>query len=372
MSDRTVPSQHDDASLVPAGGELVIFYRSCGAYSRVGDCWHLQVRGSILSTSPSRLRKGLLLQLFKRVVKPENAAEVRQRFNDRARLFLQNGRKGKSVPIAIASRPFQLPSTLPNGQFEGTITLQAAELAPVIQTDLSGRRFVQFCLQTSESDQRFVAGEIELISPTGLSIVSDVDDTIKVTNVRDRKELLANTFTREFRSVEGMRRLYQSWAGLGASFHYVSASPWPLYGPLVEWLDADSFPFGTLHLRHVRLRDLRGDRTREAAFKTKRSAVENLLRQYPERSFILSGDSGERDAELYGEIARTFGRQVAFIAIRDCGHGTGSLSSVQARLSDLDPQRWCLFENPAELEEHLAPMLGTLAAEPAIRNESAV
>ncbi len=331
--------------------ELVVFYRGCGTYSPLGDCWHLQVRGSVFTASNSRIRKGILLQLFKRVVKPENAVDVRQRFHDRARLFLQDGRKGKSLPIAIAEKAFQLPDTLPNGQFEATITIPVSELESSIQTDDFGRKFVQFCSRLPEEDPRLFTGEIELVPPRGVSIVSDVDDTIKVSNVQDRKELLANTFTREFRGVEGMRNLYQHWARHQTSFHYVSASPWPLYRPLIDWLDTDAFPMGTLHLRHVRLRDLRGDRTREAAFRSKRHAVENLLRLYPERRFVFCGDSGERDAELYGEIARHFGNQVAYIAIRNCGGKHASLGNVSARLEHLPSDRWTIFEDPAELTD---------------------
>jgi hypothetical protein len=318
----------------------------------------LQVRGSIFAASPSRFRKRALLHLFRRVVKPENVQEVRQRFLDRAHLFLQDTRKGKSVPIAIAERAFQLPDSLPNGQFETVITVPQAELEQAVQVDPFGRHFVQFCAHLPEDDRRLFAGEIELIGPTGISVISDVDDTIKVTNVADRKELLANTFTREFRSVDGMSELYQSWARAGISFHYVSASPWPLYSPLVDWLDADGFPVGTMHLRHVRLRDWRTDRKRETSFHNKREAIAQLLRLYPGRKFILCGDSGERDAELYGGLARDFGEQIAYVAIRDCGHPSdgGASDQVRARLSHLPSDRWALFKDPQELAALELPM----------------
>ncbi|HWL07963.1 MAG TPA: phosphatase domain-containing protein [Planctomicrobium sp.] len=329
--------------------EMVVFYRSCGNYSPLGDCWHLQIRGSIFAASHSRIRKGVLLQLFKRIVKPENAIDVRRRFHDRARLFLQDGKKGRSVPIAIAEQSFRLSDTLPNGQFETTITIPAAELEASIQVDHYGRRFVQFCTRLPEADSRLFTGEVELISPEGVSLISDIDDTIKVSNVQNRRELLANTFTREFQSIDGMRELYQQWAKSGVHFHYVSASPWPLYSPLVDWLSTDSFPTGTLHLRHVRLRDFRGDRTREAAFRSKQLAIETLLRLYPHRQFVFCGDSGERDAELYGEVARQFGQQVRHIAIRNCGHGATSLETVAARLAHLPDSRWSIFNDPREL-----------------------
>lgn len=350
MAESNLPVQVQELPPAFHPREMVVFYRSCGFYSPAGSCWHLQVRGSIFAASRARFRNRALLHLFKRVVKPERGVHPRKRFLDRAHLFLQDARKGKSVPIAIAERAFVLPDTLPNGQFETTITVQEAELEPIIQTDPFGRRFVQFCAHLPEDDQRLFAGEIELITPGGISVISDVDDTIKITNVGDRRELLANTFTREFRSVEGMPALYQSWARAGISFHYVSASPWPLYSPLVDWLDADGFPVGSMHLRHVRLRDLRGDKTKQVSFKNKRSAIESLLRLYPQRQFILCGDSGERDAELYGGIAADFGPQIRHIAIR---HWPGphqvdpELSA--ARLSHLPASRWTLFQHPQEL-----------------------
>lgn len=354
MADRTGTQTNETVSKGNSLRQTVVFYRSYGYYSELGQCWHLQIRGSIFSTSHNRIRKGLLLQLFKRVIKPENEAEVRQRFNDRARLFLQNGQKGKSVPIAIAEKAYQLPNTLANGQFETTITIPAKELASAIQTDQFGRRFIKFCSQQTDGGKTLVTGEVELIPPTGVSIVSDIDDTIKITNVKNRRELLANTFTREFRSICGMRELYQQFARDGVSFHYVSSSPWPLYVPLMSWLDLDAFPLGTLHLRHMRLRELRSDRTREAAFLSKRHAIENLLRTYPQRRFILCGDSGERDAELYGAIARDFGPQIVHIAIRNCGYEPGPLVNVTARLAHLPADRWSIFTDPTELSHLLA------------------
>jgi len=351
MARHPVTEDQNAASRPVKPEEMVLFYRSCGNYSSAGDCWHLQIRGSIFSPANGRFRKRALLQLFKRVVKPEKATETRRRFLDRAHLFLQDTRKGKSVPIAIAERAFQLPETLPNGYFETTITVQAAELASAIQKDVFGRSFVQFCAHLPENDQRLFAGEIELIAPQGISVISDVDDTIKVSNVGNRKELLANTFTREFQSIHGMPELYQNWAARGVSFHYVSASPWPLYRPLVDWIDTDGFPVGTMHLRHIRLRDLRTDRKKETSYRTKLASVRGLLRQFPQRRFILIGDSGERDADLYAEVIRDFGTQISYVAIRDCSglNEPTVASQIASRFYGLPGDRWSLFRSPDEL-----------------------
>lgn len=330
--------------------DSVVFYRSFGTYSPVGRCWHLEIAGSVYTTSHRNLRKHVFLHLLKRVVKPAKQMEVHRRFLDRARLFATITRKGQSVPIAIGEQAYALPDSMPNGHFQTVLTIPEAELEPSIQCDAFGRRFVQFCANLPEQDARLFSGEIELISPEGISVISDVDDTIKVTNVSDRRELLANTFTREYRSVDGMNALFQSWAESGASFHYVSASPWPLYQPLVEWFDADDFPIGSIHLRHARLSELRKDKKKEIPFRAKKSAIERIMRAFPHRHFFLCGDSGERDAELYTEIATAFGAQIVHVAIRHVDGGNHvPLDAAQAQLSRLDSERWSIFRTPEEL-----------------------
>jgi Phosphatidate phosphatase APP1, catalytic domain len=58
-------------------------------------------------------------------------------------------------------------------------------------------------------------GRVYLSQPTSvppLVLVSDIDDTIKVSNVSKKELLLENTFFREFRAVPGMSSLYRRWA----------------------------------------------------------------------------------------------------------------------------------------------------------------
>lgn len=331
--------------------EKVLFYRSYAHYSPVGKCWHLEIRGSIFAPTRRHIRKHVLLHLFKRVVKPEKGKLVRERFKDRAHLFLNVSRKNKAVPIAIAEKAFELPKSTPDGHFYTTLTVPEHELEASVMQDASGRNFVQFAAHLPEQDERLFAGEIELVPPQGLSVISDIDDTIKITNVADRRELLANTFTREFQAVPEMSTVYQKWAQAGASVHYVSSSPWHLYSLLVDWLDKDQFPVGSLHLRNVRLSVLRKNWKRQSAFEMKQQTIRALMRTYPMRRFILCGDSGERDAELYGGIYSQFGPQVEHVAIRyiDNGHNRYSRDQIREILCDVPDEKFTLFEHAHEL-----------------------
>ena len=103
------------------------------------------------------------------------------------------------------------------------------------------------------------AAELLLVPPTGLSIISDIDDTVKLSDVLNKRELLRNTFLREFVPVDGMATLYKHWEEQhDAVFHYVSASPWQLQPELEGFLRSSGFPPATFHLKSVRVNALPG------------------------------------------------------------------------------------------------------------------
>ncbi len=155
-------------------------------------------------------------------------------------------------------------------------------------------------------DLRQFRGVVHLIEPVGLSVISDIDDTIKVSEVLDKRKLLHNTFCEPFSAVEGMPELYSQWANAGLAFHFVSSSPWQLYEPLASLLSDAGFPAGTLHLRQFRVKDRSVLNLWADPLTTKPPVIEELLQAYPARRFVLVGDSGERDPEVYALIARKY------------------------------------------------------------------
>jgi phosphatidate phosphatase APP1 len=200
-------------------------------------------------------------------------------------------------------------------------------------------------------------GQVHLIEDQGISVISDIDDTMKVTGVHSRRSLLENTFLREFQAIEGMAPLYDSWAAQGATFHYVSSSPWQLYDSLAELLAASGFPPGTFHLRSFRLRDHMLRRLLLIRRRGKVQAMYSLLRTFPQRRFVFVGDSGERDPEIYGTLARKFGHQVAAIYIRDLPERPLDYDRGRKAFQHIPPERWMLFRSPAELPIQLSAVL---------------
>ncbi|KAI0221492.1 hypothetical protein L0F63_001627 [Massospora cicadina] len=191
-------------------------------------------------------------------------------------------------------------------------------------------------------------GRVQLIDPIGVSVISDIDDTIKDSGVfRGKKHLLRATFLHACRAVPGMAEVYRMWAGRGASFHYVSNAPWQLYPMLETFFDNFGFPSGSSHLKLF-------EWNRTALFYepqgAKRASIHQLLNDFPCRKFILVGDSGEMDLELYTAIARAYPNQIIRIFIRDVttagllGHTEisppASSSTTKSKLPRSDLERW--------------------------------
>ncbi len=165
---------------------------------------------------------------------------------------------------------------------------------------------------------RRFASRAQWIGEHGLSVVCDIDDTVKHTQVRMRRQMLLNTFAREFIAVPGMagwlQRVVQ--ANDGTALHYVSGSPLQLTPALLAFMRDAGLPEGSLHPRALSLHPaaLLDD---EATTRHKHAEIAQLLADHPQRRFVLVGDSGERDPEIYGAIAREHGARIAAVLIRD-------------------------------------------------------
>jgi phosphatidate phosphatase APP1 len=159
-------------------------------------------------------------------------------------------------------------------------------------------------------------GQMYLMDPNGISVISDIDDTIRISDVENRAELLANTFLREFRHVPGMPAVYAHLAARGMQFHYVTASPWQLHGPLRDFFGSAGYPAGSMHFRHFRLSDHFLKRLGLIYRGGKSAVLRRLLNACPQRTFILIGDSGERDPEIYTHCYREFPLAIRRVLIR--------------------------------------------------------
>jgi len=245
---------------------------------------------------------------------------------------------GERVAVSVGNAHYDLGDTDANGHAVKDVPLPAAPK--------SGK--ASWLEVQSRSKDRLYRGKVLVIPETGVSVVSDIDDTIKISEVLDRRALLRNTFLLPFRAVPGMARLYRAWRDRGAVFHYVSAGPWQLYRPLADFVESEGFPAGVFHMKNFGF-----SRNPSALFdpadEVKIPAITALLERFPRHRFVLVGDSGERDPEIYGEIARRFPGRVIAIFIRNAGNEQSGSPRMTAAFRGLSTVRCVLFERPEEI-----------------------
>jgi phosphatidate phosphatase APP1 len=237
-----------------------------------------------------------------------------------------------------------LGPTEANGHLRAELRLQ-----PWTATQATTSFWLDYAAVLPPDDDRTFQGESLLVAPEGLSVISDIDDTIKITEVTDQEALLANTFLKPFEAVPGMADAYQRLAAAQAAFHYVSSSPWQLYPLLSDFMQSSAFPRGSFHLRNFRLKDETLLNVFKSSHETKPPVIEGLLRTYPKREFILIGDSGEADPEIYGDIARRHPGRIRHIYIRRVPSEPSQSERYRTAFAGLPESLWTLFEDAAAI-----------------------
>lgn len=330
--------------------EQVIFFPTFGQRTTDGGRWTISIHGCVFEPdTDSRLRKAGLATL-REFLDLGTGSEEAEIFQKRAWPFLADNERGKRISVRIGDRCYPVGASEPNGHFQGTIEISADDIQRLDETWRYPADRLRFKCVTAPNDARAFEGRVQLIEPAGLSVISDIDDTVKISDVLNRKELLANTFLREFQPVPGMAEHYRRLTARGACFHYVSASPWQLYEPLENFLNANGFPAGTLNLRHFRLKDSSVVELLASPENYKLETIESLLRAFPERKFILIGDSGERDPEIYCAVARAHPAQIEHILIREVRDPPIDEARYAQAFADVPAERRQVFRESAELQ----------------------
>jgi len=259
-------------------------------------------------------------------------------FAERTHYFRTGSESGRCLRVRLADQVFTLPRTTTSGRTHGKLSVGREQVK--WQGD-TGVGWIGWTLEAPGHPLHGQEGRALVIPAEGVSIVSDIDDTIKISDVRNKKALMRNTFVKPFRAVPGMAEWYQEMARNEhqASFHYLTASPIQLYPALSGFLKEAQFPEGVLHLREsTSWRTLHAKR--HASIAHKKNALTRLLTAYPQRKFILVGDSGENDPEIYADIARSYPGRVLAIHIRNVTGENRTAPRYRQTFAGIDSQTW--------------------------------
>ncbi len=213
------------------------------------------------------------------------------------------------------------------------------EQTKTITTDEEGFFYVEFDVETAlegihhrasfyyQDERREARAEAQIIiapDDAQFVVVSDMDDTVIRSNVTNLLKLLANTLFKNSRTrlpFAGVAKFYRALQkGTQDSFnpiYYVSNSPYNLYDLLQDFFAVRGIPSGPIFLRDF------GFTERYMAADKNHKAIQiiRLMELHPGLAFILIGDSGEHDTDIYAEIVRQNPGRIAAIYIRDVRPG---------------------------------------------------
>lgn len=256
----------------------------------------------------------------------------------------------------LSGRPYVFEQvTSPNGLVQQEFKLHPEDEATL--GDAVGAESLWLSVSVHADGQLGEAeGDGRVIFPAaqGLSVVSDIDDTIKVTEIlAGPPTFLRRTFLKDYEAVVGMKERYDKILETHGDhrdvvFHYVSGGPWPLYRQLGKFLIADEgFPEGTFHMKEFSkslldpesfvedMHNLAAGQSHTEDMKVQ--VIEELMRRLPGRRFVLFGDSGEADPEAFARVrAGEFGGRVERVYIRDV-RGDGRDSERLRPTQVIDP-----------------------------------
>ncbi|KAJ0114209.1 hypothetical protein J7T55_008045 [Diaporthe amygdali] len=193
-----------------------------------------------------------------------------------------------------------------------------------VMTNDAGHFSIRAALDFVPTHVRVLANEklsavepVEVIGDNGVSVISDIDDTIKKSSISlGAREIFRNTFIRDLKdlTVAGVEEWYGELHRMGVSFHYCSNSPWQLFPVIATFFRLAGLPPGSLHLKQYSGM-LQG--IFEPVAERKKGTLEKILRDFPRRRFILVGDSGEADLEVYTDLAVANPGRILAVFIRD-------------------------------------------------------
>jgi phosphatidate phosphatase APP1 len=174
---------------------------------------------------------------------------------------------------------------------------------------------------------------IRVVDPSvRFGVISDIDDTVMVTALP--RPLLAawNTFVLDEHArmaVPGMAVLYERLvtANPGAPVFYISTGAWNVAPTLTRFLSRHLYPAGPLLLTDW---GPTADRFFRSGQEHKRTTLARLATEFPDIRWLLIGDDGQHDQEIYSEFAHDHPENVSAVAIR-------RLSPTQAVLAGAIP-----------------------------------
>ena len=335
--------------------QQVMLFPTFVYFDEAEDVWKTQITGFVYAPGRDTMRQRMFLKLLRQVLGTnEQQLSQSEIFQERIQGFLHVPQKVKPIVFRVGRSEVEVTGrSKRSGHIRLSVNLNSAEIPDQFTASQAAGgpvdHHIRCRVALGNGDDREFTSEAVVIPPKGISVISDIDDTIKISQVAHRRQLLHNTFLHPFATVPGMAQLYDGWRKRGVAFHYVSSSPWQLFCPLDEFMTNAGFPNGSFHLRTYRFGDPTVLRLFLSRKRNKYNIMKSIFRMFPRRRFILIGDSGEKDPEIYGKVARKFPEQIERILIRRVEGRPWTRQRVAKAFRKIPKELWQSFRVPTQI-----------------------
>lgn len=294
--------------------------------------WNLRFHGNVYkqpNISQSKLddlANGFLIDTSVQSLPPPQASQARnltseiyvlQQSNENVTFSLkpaptagasgQQGGGGAVTPNG-GSQQVKFPTpTTPEGDFDGFVQIN--------DTGLSAGNSTSAIQRLNVYTQGDVNGNATayLVPPTGLTVISDIDDILRVTRIYQPKDGLLNSFARPFTPWMNMPEIYANWSRSIPNFHYhyLTTTPEQITRNYMDFI-YKTYPGGSFDTRPLNFSDV------TATLSIRKFLLEKIFRTYPKRKFVLVADTSNSDVMRdYPAMATEFPGQVQCILLRN-------------------------------------------------------
>ena len=265
------------------------------------------------------------------------------------------------VPGPPGEGPLAEATTGPEGH--ARLTLPGGSGEP----DGGDRRWRQVPVRVRGSARDQAGHEAHVLVPgedARFGVISDIDDTIVETHATSLRKMIPLVLTKPASArtpFPGVAAFYKALerGGLeeGGTLNpvfYVSSSPWNLYDLIVDYMAIQSIPLGPLFLRDFGL--TRHGPIGEGHGAHKGAAIDRLLDTYERLPFVLIGDSGERDPQVYADVAERHPGRIEAVYLRAVTEESARNAAVHARRLEALGVPVRLAPDTAGMAEHAAEL----------------
>ncbi|KXL47803.1 MAG: hypothetical protein FE78DRAFT_97769 [Acidomyces sp. 'richmondensis'] len=197
--------------------------------------------------------------------------------------------------------------TTPEGDFDAFVSIESNGLAAGNQTNQIQR------LNTYVEGTSLGNSTAYLVPNEGLTVISDIDDILRITKIYEPAQGLLNSFARPYVPWQNMPVIYANWSQSipNLHFHYLTTTPEQVTRNYMQFIYAN-YPGGSFDTRPLNFSDI------SATLSIRKFLLDKIFQTFPQRKFILVADTSNSDVMRdYPQMAQEYPGQVQCIFLRN-------------------------------------------------------